>query len=107
MLTVSGGVGSIIWTSRHEGTKALGPLVEVPSMINDGGVELLLKEVSDEEKEDSWADGEAVVCRLGGLALAIEQAAAYISFNRMSLSDFIDEYEKKKTKVLKYMREEL
>ncbi|KAF2185283.1 hypothetical protein K469DRAFT_708064 [Zopfia rhizophila CBS 207.26] len=101
------GQGGILFTSRHEATKVLGRHVQVPSMINDGGVELLLRDISDEKIEHSWADGEGIVRRLGGLALAIEQAAAYISFNQITLPKFIDEYERKKAKVLKHMREEL
>ena len=76
-------------------------------MMNDGGVELLLRGMSAEEIKSNRADGEDIVRRLGGLALAIEQAAAYISFNRMTLSDFKDEYERTKKEVLKFMREEL
>ncbi|KAF2807747.1 uncharacterized protein BDZ99DRAFT_420245 [Mytilinidion resinicola] len=101
------GQAGIICTSRHEATKVLGRHVQVPSMVNDGGIELLLRDMSDEEMKSSRANGEDIVRRLGGLALAIEQAAAYISFNRMTLPHFIDEYERKKGKVLKYMREEL
>ena len=107
MLTASDGKGSIIFTSRHEATKVLGRHVQVPSMVDDGGIELLLRDMPSEEVEHNWADGEGIVRRLGGLALAIEQAAAYISFNKTALPDFIDEYEKKKAKVLKHIREEL
>jgi tetratricopeptide (TPR) repeat protein len=106
-LTASDGQGSIIFTSRHDATKVLGRHVQVPSMANDGGIELLLRDMPAVEVERSRADGEAIVRRLGGLALAIEQAAAYISFNKMALPDFRDQYEKKKAKVLKHMREEL
>ena len=107
VLTTLDGHGGIICTSRHEATKVLGRYIQVPWMMNDGGVELLLRDFSAEEMERSRGDGEEIVRRLGGLALAIEQAAAYISFNRMALPDFIDEYERKKRKVLTYMREEL
>jgi tetratricopeptide (TPR) repeat protein len=107
VLTSLDGQGSIICTSRHEATKVLGKHVQVPSMINDGGIELLFRDMSGEDIESSRANGEEIVRRLGGLALAIEQAAAYISFNQMALTDFINEYERKKGKVLKHMREEL
>jgi tetratricopeptide (TPR) repeat protein len=107
-LTFIGGQGGIICTSRHAATKVLGRQFQVPSMTNDGGIELLLRDMSSEEIENSRAVGEDIVHRLGGLALAIEQAAAaYISFNQMPLPDFINEYERKKAKVLKHMREEL
>ncbi|KAF2727050.1 hypothetical protein EJ04DRAFT_152032, partial [Polyplosphaeria fusca] len=101
------GRGGIVFTSRHEATKVLGRHVQVPSMMDDGGIELLLRDMSGEEIESNRIHGGDIVRRLGGLALAIEQAAAYISFNQMALPDFIDGYERKKAKVLKYMREEL
>jgi tetratricopeptide (TPR) repeat protein len=102
-LIASGGQGGIIFTSRHNATERLGQYVPVPSMVDDGGVDLLLRHMSGEEKERNWAVGVDIVRRLGGLALAIEHAAAYISFNQIGLRDFIDEYERKKAKVLQYM----
>ncbi|KAI9776725.1 MAG: hypothetical protein M1816_005096 [Peltula sp. TS41687] len=99
--------GAIIFTSRNEATKVLGRLFRDPSMINDGGVELLLRDMSVEEIDSNRADAEEIVQRLGGLALAIEQAAAYIAFNHMSLPEFMSEYEKKKARVLRYTREDL
>ncbi|KAF2197728.1 hypothetical protein GQ43DRAFT_380312, partial [Delitschia confertaspora ATCC 74209] len=108
VLQALGGQGkSQIALDRHEATKALGRYVRVPSMMHDGGIELLLRDMSDKEIESNRATGEDIVRRLGGLALAIEQAAAYISFNRMALRDFKEKYEKKKLKMLKHMREEL
>ena len=101
------GNGGVLCTSRHEATKVLGRYIQVPSMLNDGGVELLLRDFSAEDVAYHRSDGEEIVRRLGGLALAIEQAAACISYNRMVLHNFIDEYERKKRKVLEYMREEL
>jgi tetratricopeptide (TPR) repeat protein len=106
-LNFSGGQGGIIFTSRHAGTIVLGQRVLVPSMMNDGGIELLLRDMPDEEKKLNRIQGEDIVRRLGGLALAIEQAAAYISYNRMALPDFVDDYERKKRKVLKHIREDL
>ncbi|KAF2180104.1 hypothetical protein K469DRAFT_467819, partial [Zopfia rhizophila CBS 207.26] len=82
------GQGATILTSRHETTKVLGRHIRIPSMVNDGGVELLLRDMSTEEIENSQADGEKIVQMLGGLALAIEQAAAYIHFNRITLLEF-------------------
>ena len=107
MLINLDGRGGIIFTSRHESTKVLGRHVLVQSMVDDGGIELLLRDMSSQEVGNCQTEAEDIVRRLGGLALAIEQAAAYISFNRMALPDFIDEYERKKSKVLKYIREEL
>ncbi|OAL45497.1 TPR-like protein [Pyrenochaeta sp. DS3sAY3a] len=101
------GQGGIIFTSRHESTKVLGKHIQVPSMTGDGGVELLLRDLSDDEKDINRRYAQDIVLRLGGLALAIEQAAAYISFNRISLPTFIQEYERKKKRILEHTREEL
>jgi tetratricopeptide (TPR) repeat protein len=101
-LIASGGQGGIIFTSRHNATERLGQYVPIPSMVDDGGVDLLLRHMSGEEKERNWTVGVDIVRRLGGLALAIEHAAAYISFNQIGLRDFIDEYERKKANILQY-----
>ena len=41
-------------------------------MMNDGGIELLLRDMSGKEIESNWTYGEDIVRRLRGLALAIK-----------------------------------
>lgn len=76
-------------------------------MTNDGGVELLLRDMPGSEKDKNQMHAEDIVQRLGGLALAIEQAAAYIASHRISLPGFIEEYERKKARILRHTRDEL
>ena len=88
MLTFLDRRGSIIITSRHEESYSLArPGIEnvfrVPSMMHDGGLDLLrhyLGPSSTNDEDD--LEGSELVQRLGGLALAIDQAAAYIAFQR-------------------------
>lgn len=107
MLTVIDGRGSIIVTSRHTGAERLGKPIHVPSMIDNGGVELLLRDLPADEIEKNETEAHNIVQRLGGLALAIDQAAAYIKFRRIPLSKFMSAYEEEKARILKYTDEEL
>ncbi|KZF21645.1 TPR-like protein [Xylona heveae TC161] len=100
------GHGAIIVTSRAEGTGILGELIRVPSMLHDGGVELLLRRMSADEVKKNTPVGLQIVTRLGGLALAIDQAAAYIASRRTDLTTFLLEYEVQKAKILQYTRED-
>ncbi|KAI9748769.1 MAG: hypothetical protein M4579_007127 [Chaenotheca gracillima] len=106
-LIPTSGRGEVIVTSRNEGSKALGQLVPVPSMMEDGGTDLLFQGLSMEKTEDNLKEGLKIVDRLGGLALALAQAAAYIDFNKMTLPEFTRVYEAKKKDVLKYICDDL
>ena len=46
--------------------------IQVPLMMNDGGIELLLRDMSGKEIESNRTHGEDIVRRLRGLALAIK-----------------------------------
>ncbi|KAI5842749.1 P-loop containing nucleoside triphosphate hydrolase protein [Tricharina praecox] len=74
--------GSIIVTSRRSETQLLGHSVSVTEMEKDVGRELLTKIIRDDGEEltaTEIKDAEEVVEKLGGLPLAINQAAAYIA----------------------------
>jgi tetratricopeptide (TPR) repeat protein len=71
-------------------------------MENDGGHVLLQnKLIGTTEQERS-----ELLQRLGGLALAIDQAAAYISFHKLSIPDFMAKYETRKAQILKHHEED-
>src|SRR4051812_9208520 len=53
---------------------------------------------SDDDQDQSLRLAE----ELGGLPLALEQAAAYISQRQMSLSEYLEEWEKEREKVLNW-----
>ncbi|MCJ1232044.1 hypothetical protein MMC12_008725, partial [Toensbergia leucococca] len=98
------GRGKIIITSRNQGLDRFGSkLLEVPAMTSDEGLELLLREpVTLKTTND---EARRIVDRLGGLALAIDQAAAYIENKRMAIEDFIPTYEEARKKILDFIPE--
>jgi tetratricopeptide (TPR) repeat protein len=67
-------------------------------MEHDGGHVLLQNKLSDTTEQER----SELLQRLGGLALAIDQAAAYISFHKLSIPDFMAAYESRKVKILQY-----
>ena len=69
-------------------------------MTSSEGLELLLPDPS--KREEDKDEGARIVDRLGGLALAIDQAAAYIDDRRMVIEDFLPTYEVEREKILKY-----
>ncbi|KAK4991377.1 hypothetical protein LTR66_006562 [Elasticomyces elasticus] len=104
------GFGSIIITSRHEESHSYArPGIEnvfvIPSMMRDGGLDLL-RHYLDPSSTNDEGDPERseLIQRLGGLALAIDQAAAYISFHKLSVSDFLTDYESQRKKILQHYR---
>jgi hypothetical protein len=52
-------------------------------------------------------EGKKIVKQLGYLALAIDQAAAYISIRQLPLSLFTEHYEKRKEFILKHTPDSL
>ncbi len=86
-----GGRGDILITSRSKGLEGLGLLVTVPPMTDDEGTGLLLHGYSPTEVEAHKEQGGKIIRRLGGLTLAIDQAAAFLRYERFSL-DQLDEF---------------
>lgn len=69
------------------------------------GVKLLLHNYKDQDIKEHLASAEDIVNRLGGLPLAIDQAAAYIRYKRIrleNLGQFLVAYESQRAKVLSY-----
>ena len=106
-LTCLDGRGLIILTSRHEASRGyarpgIGNFLAVPSMEDDGGHSLLQNKLSGTTGQER----SELLQRLGGLALAIDQAAAYISFHKLSIPDFMAKYETRKAQILKHHEED-
>jgi ribosomal protein S15P/S13E len=90
-----GDYGSILMTSRHAGLKELGgSIVEVDQMEKEEGLELLLR--SSQTDPEDLAAAEQILMRLEYLALAIDQARAYISKQKLRVQDFLEEFEQRK-----------
>jgi tetratricopeptide (TPR) repeat protein len=69
-------------------------------MTRDEGLKLLLCEPNMLQADKD--EGARIVDRLGGLALAIDQAAAYIEWKRIAIKDFLPAYEVKRQNILDY-----
>ena len=96
--------GSILFTSRHPDSARLGHRVAISAMSDEESLQLLLQgsPVSEEGKKD----GQKIVSVLGHLALAVDQAAAYIRRRHLHLKDFISHYNKRRDVILKEIPDE-
>ena len=75
-------------------------------MATEEGVRLLLRGYNSNDIQEPHQDtASKIIKRLGGLALAIDQAAAYIKYKRMPLDrleDFLTTYEAERQNILSY-----
>ena len=98
--------GRVIFTSRNGQLARLGHhLMEIPAMNATDGVRLLLYKQRDEDIKQYFTKAASIVERLGGLPLAIEQAAAYIRSRRLPLQQldkFLTVYETKRKDILSH-----
>jgi tetratricopeptide (TPR) repeat protein/adenylate kinase family enzyme len=92
--------GAILFTTRHGDVKRLGNAVAVGEMSEDEGLELLFGQTHCDRSERSTQTGKEIITRLGNLALAIDQAGAYISVRNLPLNLFLDHYNNRRQKVL-------
>jgi tetratricopeptide (TPR) repeat protein len=96
----------VIFTSRSRGLDRLGTVVEVPPLSPKEGLILLLRGYDVRDRQHDMNDeGSKIITRLGGLPLAIDQAAAYIQYNKIPLKrlpEFLADYEAHKEKILRY-----
>lgn len=100
-----GAGGDIIITSRNGDIDRLGKLLKVPPLTNDESIRLLLRDYDESQVARLRVDAEKIVLRLGNLALAVDQAAAYLNYQRASpeaVSNFLAAYEAKKGDILRY-----
>ena len=101
-----GGCGHVLFTSRNRDLGRLGTLLEIPPLATEEGVRLLLRGYNGNDIQEPHQDtASKITKRLGGLALAIDQAAAYIKYKRVPLDrlgDFLTTYEAERQTVLSY-----
>lgn len=93
----------IIFTSRHNDSKRLGSHIEVGAMSDNEGIELLLHQAGLEKTTENLEHAKAITQELGGLALAIDQAATYINARHVPLHTFSGVYEKRRAAILKHV----
>jgi hypothetical protein len=93
---------AILVTSRQMTYDRLGMGIRIEALSDEEGVELLLARCcSVLPGADERKDCKAAVKRMGNLALAIDQAAAYISARRLPFACFLQDYEKRKEFILR------
>lgn len=97
------GNGSIIITSRHAESKRLGCPISVDSLSEDEAVELLLRKSESEDTEAHRSEARKIVKKLACLALAVDQAAAYISLRHLPITQFVQRYEQSKEALMKFV----
>ena len=93
--------GAVLFTSRHGDVKRLGNTVPIAEMSESEGLELLFRQSGCDRSEQNIQTGKEIIARLGNLALAIDQAGAYISARSLPLGLFMDHYNNRREKVLK------
>jgi hypothetical protein len=96
----------VLVTSRTALSERLGTCVKVNGLAEDEALELLTSRSPAAQKFDTQ-EGKKIVKQLGYLALAIDQAAAYISIRQLPLSLFTEHYEKRKEFILKHTPDSL
>ncbi|KAH0541470.1 hypothetical protein FGG08_004080 [Glutinoglossum americanum] len=98
----------ILVTSRNVSSERLGSCVKIEGLTEEEALELLYSRspITQKTSED-LNEGKKIVKQLGYLALAVDQAAAYISARQLPLSLFKEHYERRKEFILKHTPDSL
>ena len=98
-----GNKNAILVTSRHVSCGRLGIGMEVDGLTEDEGIELLRSRSHEKVfTDENVNESKKIVKQLGYLALAIDQAGAYLSSRQLQLQLFLDHYNKRKEYILKH-----
>ncbi|MCJ1277339.1 hypothetical protein MMC21_005151 [Puttea exsequens] len=96
--------GRVLFTSRHGSSERLGHVIRVSGMSDDESLNLLLQRPTSETAERQ--QGLAIAATLGHLALALDQAGAYIRARCLPLRDFGSHYQRRKKIILEEVPEQ-
>jgi hypothetical protein len=95
--------GHVLITSRIGNWEAGVEPLELDLLAQDAAVSLLLDRTPHRRKKpDDAARAVAIAHELDGLALALEQAGAYIDKQRLSLAEYLERWESKRADVLRW-----
>jgi hypothetical protein len=94
------GRGLIIFTSRNAESKTLESTILISNMLENEGLELLFRSSGYGKEDDSIAEAERIIQRLGYLALAIDQAGAYIRALSIDFHTFLDHFNNRRDVIL-------
>jgi tetratricopeptide (TPR) repeat protein len=95
--------GHILLTSRAQNFDVLGIARPIPikEMLPEEALAFLLKRIGREDaSEEERHCAQELVTELGYLALAIEQAGAYIAAKQVTISAYLNSYQNRKLQVL-------
>ena len=95
--------GHILFTSRHADSERLGHCIKVATLSEDESINLLLQRSPNEDEKQ---EGRRIASTLGYLALALNQAGAYIRARNLPLQHFISHYNRRKEVVLREVPEQ-
>ncbi|KEF62707.1 uncharacterized protein A1O9_00680 [Exophiala aquamarina CBS 119918] len=99
----SSACGTVLVTSRHLDVVRLGgSKIEVGPMEEEEGIDLLLARACPLVSTENRNLARPIVCRLGGLALALDQAGSYLQKTRIPLPDFNEHFEAQKNYMLRH-----
>jgi tetratricopeptide (TPR) repeat protein len=95
-LRPAGGAGHVLITSRNPAWRGIATPIAVDVLTNHEAAAFLLRRTGESDQVAASVLAE----QLGGLPLALEQAAAYTEQVGLSLTDYVDRYRQHHTRLL-------
>lgn len=101
--------GTMLITSRLADWSGEMPTLELEELTESAAVEFLLERTQDKRRRlaTDATDAQALAGELGGLALALEQAGAFIAQKRSSVADYLARWRQQDEKVRTWNDERL
>jgi len=99
------GRSDVLITTRHRSIERLGTVIEIPPMQPAEAVKILLRGFRGINIDQYTPEASKIATRLGHLALALDQAAAYMQYIQLpiqNLSEFLVTYETQRKKILRH-----
>ena len=101
--------GTVLITSRLADWSSEIPTLELDELVESAAVEFLLERTEDRRRRrpTDAKDAQALAHELGRLALALEQAGAFIAQKRSTLADYLARWRQRDEAVRKWIDERL
>jgi len=84
---------TILVTSRYKDSKRLGKVIHLAKMTEQESLELLFCRSKNELTVENIETGKLIVAKLEFLPLAIDQASAFISAQKLPLTPFLEHFD--------------
>ncbi|KAF7925221.1 hypothetical protein EAE99_006085 [Botrytis elliptica] len=92
--------GLIIVTGRHPAANDLGYSITIGDLLEEEAMNLLFHRTNQERTHENIEDARKICCHLSCLALAVDQAGAYIKSTGIELSLFIEHFNKQQENIM-------